>query len=146
MTADVDLTLLTGFGGEGVFVDRLLSVFRGRLPDTREFALAHRTLLLWATNGIPLDVSLAAMPFEEHTMERSSGWLAGDGLRLTTCSAEDLIVHKAFAGRDKDWLDVRGILVRRRETLRMEIVWEELLPLLDLTGGRDAEARLRALL
>lgn len=79
-------------------------------------------------------------------MERSSGWLAGDGLRLTTCSAEDLIVHKAFAGRDKDWLDVRGILVRRRETLRMEIVWEELLPLLDLTGGRDAEARLRALL
>lgn len=146
MTADVDLTLLTGFGGEAPFVDRLLASFRGRLDDAREFALANRTLLLYSTNGTPLDVSLGAMPFEERTIERSSGWLVADGVTLTTCSAEDLIVHKAFASRDKDWLDIRGIIARRSKSLRQEIVWDELLPLLDLAENPDAEARLRAML
>jgi hypothetical protein len=146
MTADVDLTLLTGFGGEAPFVDRLLSSFRGRLDDAREFALANRTLLLYATNGTPLDVSLGAMPFEERTVTRSSGWAVTDDVRLTTCSAEDLIVHKCFAGREKDWLDIKGIIVRRRGALRQNTIWDELLPLLDLAGSRDSEARLRALL
>jgi hypothetical protein len=146
MTADVDLTLLTGFGGEAPFVDRLLSSFRGRLDDAREFALESRTLLLYATNGTPLDVSLGAMPFEEHTIERSTGWTVAAGVALTTCSAEDLIVHKAFAGRDKDWLDIRGIVARRRGKLRAEIIWDELLPLLDLAESREPEARLRAIL
>jgi hypothetical protein len=146
MTADVVLTLLTGFGGEEPFVDRLLSSFRGRLDDARGFALANRTLLLYAKNGTPLDVSLGAMPFEERTIERSTGWVVADGVSLTTCSAEDLIVHKAFAGRDKDWLDIQGIVARRHGTLRLEIVWDELLPLLDLAESRDAEARLRAIL
>jgi hypothetical protein len=146
MTADVDLTLLTGFGNEAPFVDRLLLSFRGRLDDAREFALANRTLLLYATNGTPLDVSLGAMPFEERAVTRSSGWGVADGVRLTTCSAEDLIVHKSFAGREKDWLDVQGIVARRRGALRLDTIWDELLPLLDLAGSRESEARLRAIL
>lgn len=146
MTADVDVTLLTGFGGEARFVDRLLASFRGRLDDARDFALANRTLLLYATNGTPIDVSLGAMPFEERTIERSSPWSVDADTTVTTCSAEDLIVHKAFAGRDKDWLDIRGITARRRGSLRVDVVWEELLPLLDLAETRDAEARLRAIL
>jgi hypothetical protein len=67
LTQDVDLTLFTGFGTEEPFVDGLLRSFSGRLPDTREFALCSRVLLLKASNGIPLDISLGAMPFEERT-------------------------------------------------------------------------------
>ena len=87
------------------------------------------------------------MPFEERTIQRSSGWVVADDVTLTTCSAENLIVHKAFAGRDKDWLDIRGIAARRRASLRPRgIVWDELLPLLDLAETRESEARLRAIL
>lgn len=36
-TQDVDATLLTGFGNEEIFVDALLSVFRGRLDEALIF-------------------------------------------------------------------------------------------------------------
>ena len=146
MTADVDLTLLTGFGGEARFVDRLLAALRGRIDGARQFALEHRTLLVQSRVGIPIDVSLGAMPFEERAVERSSGWVIGPGTPLTTCSAEDLIVHKAFAARDKDWMDIRGIVARQGPRLRKVAIWEELLPLLELAESLDAEPKLRAIL
>ena len=35
------------------------------------------------------------------------------GCPVRLCTAEDLIVMKAFADRPIDWLDARGILVRQ---------------------------------
>lgn len=146
MTADVDLTLITGFGGEEPFVDALLKAFRGRLPDTRTFALDNRTLLLFAANGTPVDVSLGAMPFEERAVERSGAFDVGGGVVLTTCSAEDLVVHKSFAAREKDWLDVRGIIIRQGAALDQRLIWDELRPLLELKDDPRIEERLTELL
>jgi hypothetical protein len=145
MTADVDLTVITGFGGEEKYVDALLASFRGRIGDAREFALRHRTLLLVASNAVHVDVALGAMPFEEHSVERASAFAISGHESITTCSAEDLVVHKAFAGRDKDWGDVRGIVVRQPR-LDHELIWSELLPLLELREDSATEARLRVLL
>ncbi len=72
-TVDADLTLLTGFGAEENFVDRLLTAFEPRRSDAREFALRQRVLLLRDAHGVALDVALAGFPFEERTIERSSG-------------------------------------------------------------------------
>lgn len=147
MTADVDLTVVTGFGGEERYVDTLLVTLRGRIPDAREFALRHRTLLVAASNGIHADIALGAMPFEEHAAERASAFAISDTASVTTCSAEDLIVHKAFAGRDKDWLDIEGIIIRQGRRLDQQLIWGELLPLLELREDTGtAEARLRRLL
>ena len=145
MTADVDLTVITGFGGEELYVDALLTSFRGRLGDARDFALRHRTLLLAASNGIHVDVALGAMPFEEHSVERASAFEISESASITTCSAEDLLIHKAFAGRDKDWGDIRGIVVRQ-PSLDHELIWSELLPLLALRDDSSTETRLRAML
>ena len=41
-TADADLTLLTGFGGEERFVDAILASFQSRRDDARELALTRR--------------------------------------------------------------------------------------------------------
>ena len=35
-TNDIDLTLLTGFEGEGRYIGILLGEFKGRIPDVRE--------------------------------------------------------------------------------------------------------------
>lgn len=146
MTADVDLTLLTGFGVEAPFVDTLLASFRGRIPEARAFALQHRTLLLTAENRIHVDVSLGAMPFEERAVERASLFTPGKEIALTTCSAEDLIVHKAFANRAKDWLDIREIVVRQQHRLQHRVIWDELHPLLELRDDPTIEPALRKLL
>jgi hypothetical protein len=39
---------------------------------------------------------------------------------------------KVFAGRDKDWLDVEGIVVRQADKLDRSLVRRELEPLLEL--------------
>lgn len=131
-TADADLTLLTGFGDEESFIDPLLSRFRPRRSDAREFALRHRVLLLEARNGTPLDVALGAVPFEENAVRRASAFATGEGRTLTTCCAEDLLVHKVIANREKDWLDVEGVLARRWGSLDLVLFRSEVEPLLEL--------------
>ena len=49
LTRDVDVSLLTGFGTEAAFIDRLLATFAPRRPDARAFALEYRVLLLAGT-------------------------------------------------------------------------------------------------
>lgn len=61
---------------------------------------------------------------------------------LVTCSAEDLIVHKAFAARDKDWLDIEGVAARQAGGLDVALIFEELGPLLALKSDRETEAGL----
>ena len=146
MTADVDLTVITGFGTEEPYVDALLAKLRARIADAREFALRHRTLLVAASNGVHVDIALGAMPFEERTVERASAFEISDTDSVTTCSAEDLIVHKVFAGRDKDWLDVQSIVTRQGRSLDAQLIWTELLPLLELRDDSTSEPRLRKLL
>lgn len=131
-TQDVDLTLLTGFGSEAKFVDTVLQHFSGRLRDTRQFALDRRVLLARTTGGVDLDFALGAFPFEEASIERATLWKVTDSISLTTCSAEDLVIHKVFASRDRDWGDVQSVLARQHGRLDLARVRKELPPLLEL--------------
>lgn len=146
LTLDVDCTLLTGFGHEARYIDELLATFAGRVVQPREFALANRVLLLYSAAHVPLDIALGAMPFEERCVERASAFGIGSGQAILTCGPEDLVVFKAFAGRDRDWLDIETILLRQRGALNTETIWHELGPLLALKEDVDTEPRLRRLL
>lgn len=142
LTQDVDLTLLTGFGEEENFVDLLLRNYSSRRNDAREFALRSRVLLLQTNEGVGVDVALGALPFEQRTVQRASTWVWAENRVLTTCSAEDLVVHKTFAGRDLDWGDVERILIRQHGKLNLDQIRSELKPLLELKGEMDGLARL----
>jgi hypothetical protein len=146
LTQDVDLTVISGFGPEAEFVDALLAVYRCRIPKGRDFALQRRVVLLESHSGVPIDVSLGGIPFEERVVERSSPWDIGGSEPLVTCSAEDLVVLKTFAGRDKDWLDVEGVVVRQGNRLETSLVLLELEALLELKEDTRSLARLRAIL
>lgn len=142
VTQDVDVSLLTGFGNEPKYVDRLLNEFAGRISDARQFALEHRVLLCQATNGVALDISLAALPLEEQIIRRSSRFAYAPKVSLRTASAEDLVVLKAFADRDKDWPDVRGILVRQENRLDWDQIIRDLTFLCDLKEDQEPLERL----
>ena len=145
-TQDVDLTLLTGFGGETAYVEALLGRFAGRVREARRFALAHRVVLARTSGGIDLDIALGALPFEEGAVGRASVWRVRDQIELTTCSAEDLIVHKVFAGRERDWSDVESVLTRQHGRLDLDHVHEELAPLLELKDDTEALPRMERLI
>lgn len=136
-TVDADLSLLTGFGGELPFVRTLLRHFAARLPDAEDFALQRRVLLLRSSSGVGLDVTLAALPYEEQVIERSSMFDYPSRVRLQTCSAEDLIVMKAFAARTQDWADVERVIVRQAGQLDWTYIRKQLAPLAELQGAPD---------
>ena len=146
-TIDADLTLLTGFGGEEPYIRDLLQRFESRVSEGLQFALANRVLLLRSESGVGLDVALAGLPFEESAVNRATPFVYLPGLTLTTCTAEDLIVMKAFAARPKDWLDVEGVIVRQSGRLDWGYVDRHLRPLAQLKEApailEDLERRRR---
>ncbi len=146
-TRDADLTLLVGWGNEEPYVDEWLRHFASRIEATeaREHALRHRVLLLRHGNGTPLDIGLGGLPFEERSIERASFFRVTERFGYTTCSAEDLIVHKVFAGRPQDWVDVRSIIVRQGARLDWKQIEAELAPLLDLLETPERLDMLRKL-
>jgi len=145
-TQDVDVTILTGFGSEERFVDDLLASFAPRGDDARAFALRRRVVLARSTNETPIDVALGALPFEERMVARASEYEIAPGCSLRTCSAEDLVVLKAFAGRPLDWHDVNGVAVRQAGRLDEKLIFRELEPLLELKGMPEAADHLREIL
>ena len=141
-TRDVDLTLLTGLGGEESFVDPILQHYRARIPDARRFALERRVLLVETRDAVPLDISLGGLPYEAVIVDRSTPFEIEGGISMSTCSAEDLVILKAFAGRAQDWIDVEGVIVRQGAALDRRLVLADLRPLLELKEDSTAEPKL----
>lgn len=143
-TRGVDLTLRCPYGAEAAPVAKLPAAFKPRIPDAQSFAQQHRVLLLRSSSGIPIDIALGAIAFEEHCVARATEFDLG-GNRLLTCSAEDLVVLKAFAARDRDWADIESIVARRSRHLEWPLIFTEFEPLAALREGSQGTARLNAL-
>ena len=146
VTQDIDLTIFTGIGNELPVIDRLLKVFVPRIPDAREFALVNRIVLLRTRSGIDLDVSCGAFPFEESVISRARKVQVRPGVRLRLCTAEDLIVYKAFAGRALDWADVEAIIAKQPPgKLDWRYVYAQLKPLAELKEDPQIVPQLKEL-
>ena len=141
-TVVVDLTLLTGFDGEDRYVSTLIAHFEPRIDEAAAFARANRVVLLRARSGVGLDIALGGLPFEEIAVGRSSPFTFPPDVSLRTCSAEDLIVLKAFADRPKDWVDVDGIILRQSGRLDWTYVHTHLAPLAELKDAPEILDRL----
>ena len=146
MTQDIDLSVLSGFGSEQIYIEGLLKQFKSRVDDARNFALANRVLLLTASNHVPVDISLAGLPFEQEMMERASPFPYDSDCSLITCSAEDLIILKAFADRMIDWMDVEGVLLRQGNGLDYQYILKHLEPLCALKGFPEIIGKLKQLI
>jgi Nucleotidyltransferase of unknown function (DUF6036) len=111
-TIDVDGTVWA----EALDLDRLFDALRGhglvpRIADARDFARQRQVLLLrHEASGTPVEVSLAWLPFEREALERATVEDIA-GVSVPVASAEDLIIYKTVAWRDRDRSDVERLLV-----------------------------------
>lgn len=122
-TRDVDLTVMTPLDRPSVaFIRQVLERFPGRIENAEEFARRNRVILITASNGCPVDISLGLPGYEEEVMQRTVEVELEPGKAIRICSAEDLIIHKAVAGRPQDVRDVEGIVYRQRHALNVAII------------------------
>jgi hypothetical protein len=146
LTRGVDVSVLTAFGREAEFIATVLKTYNPRIPDAMVFAQQHRVLLIQTPSGIDLDISLAALPFEEAMIHRSRLTEYLPGIALRVCSAEDLIVLKAFANRARDWQDVSSILERQgTQNLNWDEILTNLSPLVEVKEEPQILERLQSL-
>lgn len=143
LTNDADLTLLTGFGSEEIYIDRILAKFESRISNPKEFALRNRILLLQIKN-VGIDISLGALFFEESAVSRATDFEFLPKINLTVCSAEDLIVFKAFANRSQDWADIENIIFVQQK-LDWKYINEQLAPLVELKEEPEILSKLEKL-
>ena len=147
LTKDVDMTLMAGFGNEEVYIREWLAAYESRIPDPENFAIANRVLLLRSDKGIGIDIALGALPFEGTAIDRAEKMELEPGAMLRLCTAEDLIVMKAFANRPQDRVDLRGIIVRQGlNKLDWEYVWTNLKPLVEIKNEPEIIAYLEGLI
>lgn len=146
MTQDIDLCLLCGFGNEEKYVKTLLKKFKSRITDAENFAFTNRVLLLYASNGVSIDISLSGLSFENRMIKHATPFSFLTDYTLTTCSAEDLIILKSFANRTKDWLDVEGIILRQGKNLNTDYIIEQLSPLCEIKEAPNILNKLRDLI
>jgi len=143
---DIDLCLLCGFGYEEDFVKPLIKKYKSRTEDPLSFAMTNRVLLLYASNGVAVDISLSGLPFEDEMIQRATSFLFSPDCSLITCSAEDLVVLKAFAERSKDWSDIEGIVMRCGENLDIDYIIKQLAPLVELKESPEIVEKLKKII
>lgn len=144
LTVDADLSVFVGFGGEAKVAEAILSRLRPRIPDAVAFAARHRVVLA-QVDTVAIDIALAAFPFERDLIDRATELEFRPGIRLRTCTAEDLLVLKAFANRPRDWQDIEGI-VARQNMLDRRLLWPLLDELAEVRGDQSISLRVAALL
>ena len=118
LTEDIDVTL-------GVDPSRLTDVRAvcealrlDPLPENVE-SFVRRTFVLPARHrdsALRVDFVFSSTPYERQAIERAIRVTLG-GAAIPFATAEDLLIHKLFAGRALDWEDALGVVRRKHEEL-----------------------------
>ncbi|HKY41104.1 MAG TPA: nucleotidyltransferase [Polyangiaceae bacterium] len=110
LTDDVDATVWA----EGLEIRGLLRKLAThrivpRIDDAQAFARRSQVLLLQhEPSGVDIDLSLAWLPFESEALDRAD--LVSIGRRrVAVATAEDLIIYKAIAARERDLSDIQRL-------------------------------------
>jgi hypothetical protein len=92
---------------------------------------------------IGIDVSLAALPYEELAIHRAASIELLPQLGLRLYSPEDLVIMKLFAGRETDLRDARSVLVRQGGGLDWNYIETQLAEFEGLKEGSPLTEQLR---
>jgi len=137
-TADADATVLAS----SVRLDAILAVLKRRaikprIKQAAKFARAHQVLLLeHGPSGVPLDVSLAWLPFEERAIRDAEQCPFG-GMSIRVVKVEDLLTYKLIALRAHDLDDAERLIALHGRRLNLTRVKQTLADLADALDGPD---------
>lgn len=140
-TRDVDVTILTNLDEEDAILNKILTVFSPRIFDALEFAFKNRVFLVQSKEGCEIDISLGIPGYEEVVIRRTVDCDLGKGYMVKICSPEDLIIHKAMAGRPQDLSDIQSIIIRQGNKLDVKYIRQWLKDFSQLLETKEILAR-----
>jgi nucleotidyltransferase AbiEii toxin of type IV toxin-antitoxin system len=112
LTLDVDASVLAPSASLPRLTETLARHWVvGRIDGALEFAQEHLVLLLHHSfSGVPIDVNLARLPFEEQAIRHAErvDWA---GVTIPVPRADDLVIYKLAAARPRDFADAETLLL-----------------------------------
>lgn len=125
VTTDIDATVHVALEDLTGLLEQLRSHdIVPRVEDPIDFATSHHVLLMQhAPSGIPIDLTLAMLPFEEEALMHRQ-MVNFSGTTIAIPRVEDLIIYKMVASRPEDLRDVEELLLRYLDTLDRSRVQE----------------------
>jgi hypothetical protein len=122
LTGDVDITAAVPLEKAEDFVQLIVSHFTPRVSNPLDFALKTRMILIRASNGFKIDISMSLPGYEDEVMARAVEYELATGKQIRLCSAEDLIIHKTVAGRPQDLYDIESVVYRQGKSLDVKYI------------------------
>lgn len=116
LTEDLDLTIEVPFPALAEFIEALGREFELNAGDAVEFARRNHLIRLMTHVSVPVDLMLAALPYQTAALDRAVEVPVGPRT-VRFCTAEDLIIYKLSSERPQDHLDVVGVVLRQAEAL-----------------------------
>ncbi|MCX6566113.1 MAG: nucleotidyl transferase AbiEii/AbiGii toxin family protein [Candidatus Aminicenantes bacterium] len=111
LTKDIDITLGVGVEKLPVVLGAVQALgLRVAVDDVEDFV--RKTMVLPATelkSGIRIDFIFSFTPYERQAIEKARE-VQFDDVPVRFASLEDVVIHKAVAGRARDIEDIRSIL------------------------------------
>ena len=145
LTLDIDITLGVDPGRLDDVMDACEVLGLRPLPSEPD-RFVRSTFVLPAADatGLRVDFIFSTTPYERQAIERAQH-VELAGVAVPFASAEDLILHKLFAGRPRDLEDAAGIVRRKGENLDWKYMerWAEQFSAIE--GRESLLQQLRAL-
>jgi hypothetical protein len=96
--------------------------FAARIAGAGPFARQHQVLLVaHQASGVPVDLTLAWLPFEEQALSRARA-MPFPGVDVPVVALDDLLVYKLVASRPRDIEDVERLFATHRDSVDAEHV------------------------
>lgn len=114
-TRDIDISLGVDSDGVNAVLGAVAVCGLKPLVDSPK-SFVERTYILPVHDPeteIRVDFAFTFSPFEREAISRAVRLRVG-GYDVAYATAEDLIIHKLFAGRPRDIEDIRGVLARKQ--------------------------------
>jgi len=141
LTVDADFTIAAPLEGSADLVRLITGRFPSRVADPQALASRARMMLVTANNGVEVDVSLALPGYEDELFRRAVDFEIEPGKSIRLCSAEDLIIHKAVAGRPQDVVDIEGVVLRQGDGLDVAYIRRWLAEFANVLADPEIEQR-----
>lgn len=116
LTRDIDITLGVGKESLPQVLQAAAACGLEPIPENVE-EFVGRTMVLPALerkSGIRVDFIFSFTPYERQAISRAREVALGGGT-VKFASPEDLIIHKLFAGRPQDEVDVRSVIANNKD-------------------------------
>lgn len=146
LTEDIDVTLAVGPEALPTLLEACAGLGLDVLPEDVE-GFVNDTFVLPAMepeSRIRLDFIFSTTPYERQAVERAVT-VEIEGVEVPFATAEDLIIHKLFAGRPGDLADTEAVVRRKGEELDWSYLAQWAERFTQVPGRERMPERVRAL-